>query len=311
MLDIRRLRVLKTVVDTGSVTAAAGVLSYTPSAVSQQLAVLEREAGTPLLERVGRGLRPTAAGLLLAEHAAALLERVAEAEAALAALREGRAGSLRVVAFQTAGVGLVPAVVGAFQRRSPDVRLDVTVADPPESIDAVRAGTADIALAVEPGYDLPSAEDAVLVRRHLLDDAYRVVLPRTHRLAGRRAVALEDLADDPWVMTSSCPGTCEAPMLEACAGAGFKPRVAVSAEDYFALQGYVEVGLGVALVPLLALRAVREGVVVRPVRGREPVRRVFAVTRRAIADDGAVRAFLQVAQEVATGAGVHPAALTA
>lgn len=296
MLDLRRLRVLKAVVDTGSVTAAAARLSYTPSAVSQQVAALEREAGTPLLERIGRGVRPTAAGSLLAERASELLDRLADAEAALAALRHGRIGTLHVLAFQTAGAGLVPAVVREFRRTHPDVVLDIGAAEPDVSVAAVRQGTADVAIAVDPSPVAPM-EDG-LVRVPLLADEYRVLLRRDHPLAARRRVALADLAGEAWITTSSCPGICEAAALRACEAAGFSPRFAHVAEDYYGAQGYVEEGLGVALVPMLALGGVRSGLVSRPVRGTPPVRHVYAAARAGSADEEPLRAFLAAARDV-------------
>jgi DNA-binding transcriptional LysR family regulator len=296
VLDLRRLRVLKAVVETGSVTAAAARLSYTPSAVSQQVAALEREAGTPLLERIGRGVRPTAAGSLLAERASELLERLADAEAALAALRQGRIGTLRVLAFQTAGAGLVPSVVREFRATHPDVVLDVGSAEPDMSVAAVRDGTADVAIAVDP-QPVEPMEDG-LVRVPLLADEYRVLLRRDSPLAARRRVELADLADAPWITTSSCPGICEAAALRACAAAGFSPRFTHVADDYYAAQGYVEEGLGVALVPMLALGGVRPALVARPVRGEPPVRYVYAAARAGTTDEGPVRAFLAAARAV-------------
>src|SRR3954462_7753210 len=119
MLDVRRLRVLKAVVDTGSVTGAAQRLSYSPSAVSQTIGALEKDAGTSLLERIGRGVQPTAAGRLLAEHAAGVLARIAEAEQALADLRAGHTGRIRLAAFPTAGAAFVPKAVAAFRAQCP------------------------------------------------------------------------------------------------------------------------------------------------------------------------------------------------
>jgi len=299
MLDVRRLRVLKAVVDSGSVTAAASLLSYTPSAVSQQVAALEREAGTPLLERIGRGVRPTAAGALLAERAGELLERLAETEEALAALREGRLGTLRVLVFQTAGAGLMPAVVREFHRTSPGIELDLGPADPDVSIAAVRQGAVDVAVAAEVDPVPPGIGEDGLLRVPLLTDEYRVLLPRTHPLAGRRRVPLADLAREPWITASSCPGTCEAAAVRACHAAGFSPIFAHVADDYAAAQGYVEEGLGVALVPQLALGGLRPGLVARPVRGEPPTRYVYAAVRSAAAQEVSVRAFLSVARRVA------------
>lgn len=274
MLDVRRLQVLRSVVTSGSVSAAATALGYTPSAVSQQVAALERQAGTALLERAGRGVRPTAAGLLLAEHAAAIERRLAEAGAALADLLTGRNGSLTVRYFATAGAELVAPAVAAFRADHPGVRLDLGSTDPADPLPEVLDGRADLAVVVRPR----TAEQPGLRLVHLLDDPYRAVLPKGHPLAARRVLDLADLAGEPWV-GSERPGPCLDTVLDACAAAGFRPRVAVDGEDYRAAQGFVAAGLGVALVPLLGLDRRHPGVAVRRLRGPEPVRTIQAAVR--------------------------------
>lgn len=290
VLDVRRLRVLQAVVETGSVTRAAARLSYTPSAISQQLATLEREAGLALVERAGRGLRPTAAGRLLADHATGVLARLDEAEAALGALRAGRTGRVSVAAFSTAGASLVPVAIRDFRRDHPGVAVDVAVAEPDEAVDRVRSGRCDVGIVVPSGD--PAEVIADLHCRHLLDDPYRVVLPADHPLAGRVRIRLADLAGDPWIGTASAPGYCQQQVLDACAAAGFTPRYAMEADEYPATQGYAAAGLGVALVPLLALGATAPGVVVRRVDGPEPARRVCAVTRPPLLETRPVAALL-------------------
>lgn len=287
MLDVRRLRVLREVVAAGSVSGAATKLRYTPSAVSQQLATLERETGVTLVERVGRGVRPTAAGRLLAEHAGAVLNRLDEAECAVRALRDGRTGRLALVAFPTAGASLVPLALREFRREFPGVAVDVAVAEPDEAEERVRAGRADLGVVV---VHEGAAQD--LACRPLLDDPYRVVLPASHPLAARDRIRLADLADEPWIATTSAPGYCQQQVVDACAAAGFTPRYTVEADEYPATQAYAAVGLGVALVPLLALGAVADGVEVRRVDGPEPVRRVCAVTREALLGAPAVPGML-------------------
>jgi DNA-binding transcriptional LysR family regulator len=297
VLDVRRLRVLHAVVETGSVTRAAARLSYTPSAISQQLATLERETGLPLVERAGRGLRPTAAGRLLAEHAEVVLARLDEAEAALGALRDGRTGRVTVAAFFTAGSSLVPVALRDYRRDHPDVAVDVVVAEPDEAIERVRSGRCDVGVVVP--YAAPAGDVADLHCRHLLDDPYRVVLPADHPLADRARVRLADLADEPWIRTASAPGYCQQQVAEACTAAGFTPRYAVEADEYPTTQGYAAAGLGVALVPLLALGAVATGVVVRRVDGPEPVRRVCAVTRPSLLATRAVVGLLDALDSAA------------
>lgn len=291
MLDLRRLRVLRAVVRTGSVRAAAQQLGCTPSAISQHVTALERETGTVLLEKAGRGVRATDAALLLAGVADDVLDRLADAEARLASLRAGRTGRLHLTSFPSAGAAIVPPAVAGFRRAHPDVELVLVVAEPDEALPALRAGQVDVAVVVEPHRpaDLPDDE---LQRVHLLDDPYRVLLPVTHPLAGARAVDLRDLADEAWVETASAPGHCAAAALDACAAAGFSPQYAVQADEYPTTQGFVAAGLGVALVPALALGLVHERVVVRPVAGPQPMRHVYAAVRRARSREVVVAAAL-------------------
>ncbi|MFG2846452.1 LysR family transcriptional regulator [Kitasatospora sp. NPDC048296] len=267
------MQVLRAVVDHGSVSAAATALGYTPSAVSQQVATLERETGTALLERIGRGVRPTAAGLLLAGHAAAIDRQVAEAGAALADLRAGRSGSLTVRYFATAGAALVAPAVAAFRREYPGVRLDLGVTDPADPLTEVRDGRADLAVVFR------SEEAPVGLRLvHLRDDPYRAVLPRGHRFASRRVLDLAELAQEPWVGAEP-PGPCREIVHGACDAAGFRPALAVDGADYLTAQGFVAAGLGVALLPELGLAQRHPGVTVRRVRGPEPVRALHAAVR--------------------------------
>ena len=278
MLDVRRMQVLRAVVGRGSVTAAAADLGYTPSAVSQQIGALEKQAGTELLERVGRGVRPTAAGLLLTEYADAIGRQVAEAETALADLRAGRTGQLSVRYFATAGAALVAPAIARFRREHPGVRVELKLIDTEDPLPDVKEGRADLALVVRA--DGAGPEGIHLVR--LLDDPYRVVLPRGHRLAGRRLLELAELADEPWV-GSEWPGPCLDAQLDACAAAGFRPSFAVRSEDYATAQGFVAAGLGLSLIPLLGLGSRHPDVVVRKVRAPEPVRVLYAAVRETAA----------------------------
>ncbi|MFI9814856.1 LysR family transcriptional regulator [Saccharothrix variisporea] len=276
MLDVRRMQVLRAVVTTGSITAAAVNLGYTPSAISQQVAALEKQAGLPLLDRVGRGVRPTPAGRMLTEHAAHITDRLVEAEAALADLRAGRTGRLRVRYFATAGAALVPPAVAAFKERHADVQLDLKLTEPDDPMLEIAAGRADVALTVFPRV----AEPPRGVRfEHLLDDPYLAVLPRGHDLARKRVLDLSDLAEEPWVDAVNPPGPCRDIVLNACAGAGFAPNFVLESDDYPTAQGFVAAGLGVTIVPKLGLGVVHPGVVVRRLRHPEPVRSIHAAIR--------------------------------
>jgi DNA-binding transcriptional LysR family regulator len=296
MLDVRRMQMLRAVVTSGSVTSAAGNLGYSPSAVSQQLAVLEREAGVPLLERVGRGVQPTAAGRLLTEHAEIISKNLVEAETALKDLREGRTGRLSVRYFATAGVALVPPSIVRLRREHPGLQVDLKLVDPDDPLPEVEAGNADVAIIVHPRPDLPSGTVQLI---HLLQDPLRAVLPRGHRLAAKRVLDLADLAEEPWVNSEGLTGPCAEVVRNACAAAGFSPHVVVEAKDYATSQGFVAAGLGVTLIPRLGLDTAHSGVIVRRVRRPEPVREIYAAVRQANAENVAVRAFLTALTEVA------------
>ncbi|WP_329087440.1 MULTISPECIES: LysR family transcriptional regulator [unclassified Streptosporangium] len=295
MLDVRRILVLHAVVTSGSVTAAAAHLGYTPSAVSQQVAALEKQAGIALLERVGRGVRPTAAGRLLTEHAAVIDRQMAEAEAALADLRAGRTGRLVIRYFATAGATLMAPALARLRRKHPGVRIDLTMADAEDLLSEVMQGRADLAVVVRPHDRLHEGVHLV----HLLDDPYRVVLPKGHRFATRRVVNLADLADEPWV-GSERPGPCRDAMLAGCAEAGFTPNFVVQSEDYATAQGFVAAGLGISLIPDMGLANRHPAVVVRKFRKPEPVRAIHAAVRETSLGQPALDGLLSALQDAAT-----------
>ena len=284
----------------GSVTAAAARLGYTPSAVSQQVGALEKEAGTALLERVGRGVRPTAAGLLLTEYADAIGRQVAEAETALADLVAGRTGRLAVRYFATAGAALVAPAVARLRAEHPGVQLELKLTDPEDPLPEVKEGRADVALVVgaSGASGASKAHEGVRLVK-LLDDPYLAVLPKGHRLAARRSVKLAELAEEPWV-GSEWPGPCLDAQLDACGAAGFRPRFAVQSEDYVTAQGFVAAGLGVALIPRLGLGSRHPEVVVRVVRDPEPVRIIHAAVRETAPPQPALEAFLRALRDAAT-----------
>ncbi|WP_026360368.1 LysR family transcriptional regulator [Amycolatopsis nigrescens] len=289
MLDVRRMQVLRAVIISGSITAAARNLGYTPSAISQQLSTLEREAGTALLERVGRGVRPTPAGTLLSEHAETVSEQLAKAEAALNELKDGRGGRLAIRYFATAGARLVPPAVAALRREFPRVRLDLKLIEPGDPLPEVECGRADVAIVVLPRRE-PLAKNVSLV--HLVDDPYRLVLPKGHPLEAKRVVDLAELAEEPWVGNEWPPGPCRDIMLDACAAAGFTPNFVVESEDYQTAQGFVAAGLGVALIPALGLGSPPPGVQIRRLRRPEPLRAIHAAVAAHARDQPAVRHLL-------------------
>ncbi|MGW9197649.1 LysR family transcriptional regulator [Micromonospora chersina] len=295
MLDVRRMQVLRAVVTSGSVTAAAAYLGYTPSAVSQQVAALEKEAGIALLERVGRGVQPTAAGRLLTEHAAVISQHVAAAETALADLRSGRTGRLTVRYFASVGPTLLAPALARLGREHPDVTVDPKLTDPNDPLPDVEQGNADLAIVVRRASDESRPGIRVM---HLHDDAYQAVLPTGHPLAGRRMIDLADLAGEPWV-GSEPPGPCLEPVIDACAAAGFSPDFVATSEDYATAQGFVAAGLGISLIPRLGLSTRHPGVIIRPVRRPEPVRAIYAAVREISLDQPALRALLDALMDAA------------
>ncbi|HTT89560.1 MAG TPA: LysR family transcriptional regulator [Acidimicrobiales bacterium] len=298
-MDLRRLRALQAVVDTGSVTAAADQVGYTPSAVSQHITALERETGAVLFERAGRGIRPTDAGRLLAAHARDLFSKVAEAEAAIAALQSGNIGTLRVVSFPTAGASLIPPALATVRRELPRLDVALRVAERDDSVPLLRQGEVDVVVTVE-DFALGDSPGDGLAWVHLLDDRYRLVLPRNHRLAGRRLIDLAELAEDNWVETMCGVGCCHEAASKAFRNAGFEPHCAVEADEYWPAQGFVAAGLGVAIIPTLGLGVLHDSVVVRRLRrDNEPLRHVWAATRPALLGRAPVQTMLRALQQAA------------
>jgi DNA-binding transcriptional LysR family regulator len=276
MLDVKRLRVLREVAARGSFSAAAEALTYTQSAISQQIAALEREAGAVLVVRNARGVHMTEAGRALLRHADVILARLADAEAELDAIAGARGGRVRLVAFPSAGATIAPRAIGRFRERYPGVEVTLEPREPHEGLDCLKCGDCDIALTVEAGFE--PIEDSAIERHHLLDDPMYVCLPAGHRVAAKSKIKLSDLADEAWIMgaTGRCP---DGLVLErACQAAGFEPRVAFQSDDYVAIQGFIAAGVGVCLIPDLALVAVRDDIVIRPLAGRAPTRHVIAAT---------------------------------
>ncbi|MFD9904656.1 LysR family transcriptional regulator [Streptomyces sp. NPDC059063] len=299
MLDTRRMQILRSVVASGSVTAAARNLGYTPSAVSQQMAALEKEAGVPLLERTGRGVRPTDAGRIVADCATAIGRHVAEAETALADLRAGRTGRLSVRYFATAGARLVAPALARLRAEHPGVHVELRLADDP--LPDVKAGRADLALVVR-RHDAPPVDGIRFV--HVLDDRYRAVLPRTHRLAARDCLPLADLADEPWI-GSELPGPCLDAVLDACGAAGFTPDFVVDSGDYATARGFAAADMGVTLIPDLGLDPTAPAdVAVREVTHPEPIRSIWAAVRTTSPTGPALGTLLKALKVVSSPSGV-------
>jgi DNA-binding transcriptional LysR family regulator len=295
MLDVRRMRVLREVAARGSFSAAADALNYTQSAVSQQIAALEREAGTRLVERSARGVRLTDAGRILVEHTEVILARLAAAEAELEALSGLGAGRLRLAAFPSAGATLMPEAIATFRGRHPAIELSMLPAEPDDAVAMLRTGEADIALVISSAEPAPPYDG--IDATYVLDDPMYVALPIGHALAGKPRLALADLRDEPFMLGASgtCPDTSI--FLRECGRAGFEPSVAFHTDDYGAIQGFVAAGMGVSFIPDLALYNVRDDIVVRSLGPEAPVRRIFAAVQSGSFLSPAKQAMLDVLVE--------------
>ncbi|MGP4044844.1 LysR family transcriptional regulator [Streptomyces sp. 2A115] len=307
MIEARHLRVLRAVAGTGSFSAAGRELGCTQPAVSQQMKALEASVGTPLLIRTGREMRLTQAGEALVRHAAGIIAGLTAAEEEVAAIAGLRAGRVRLVSFPSGSSTLVPTALAALRAAHPGTRVSLEEAEPPRSVEMLREGDCDVTLAFryEQRREAPLnkgggarrvGEGAAgveewddLVVRPLLRDRLVGLVPEGHRLAKARSVAIGELADEPWI--AGCP-RCRAQLVEVCENAGFTPRIDFATDDYPAVVGLVGAGLGVAVLPELAIESVRpkgaRTVTVEPALRRE----IVALTLPDLAQVPAVAATL-------------------
>ncbi|MEU3463807.1 LysR family transcriptional regulator [Streptomyces sp. NPDC006733] len=270
MFEIDALRLLVAVADTGSFTRAAARLNYTQSAVSRRIASLEQRAGGPLFERLPRGVRLNPAGHVLHRHAVDVLDRLARAGQEVAAIHAGQGGTLRVGAFATANISLVPTALRAFQRARPDIDVVAVEGRSGTLTQRLADGALDVAVVSDYPSGLPTAEGVTTTE--LLRDELLVALPRDHPLAAAETIELHDLRDEAWLQDS--PAGRPAVLDDACARAGFAPRKLIRVAEWTGKFGYVAAGLGVALVPALAARAVPADLVLRPLAGQLPHRTI-------------------------------------
>ncbi|MEV8229606.1 LysR family transcriptional regulator [Streptomyces sp. NPDC079167] len=252
MIEARHLRVLRAVATTGSFSAAARELGCTQPAVSQQMKALESSAGTPLLIRTGREMRLTQAGEALVRHASGILAGLTAAEEEIAAIAGLRAGRVRLVSFPSGSSTLVPGALAALRAAHPGTQVSLVEAEPPRSVEMLRDGDCDIALAFR--YGTAGGEWDDLVVRPLLSDRLIGLVPEGHRLADADAVGIGELADESWI--AGCP-RCRRQLVEVCEESGFTPRIDFATDDYPAVIGLVGAGLGVAVLPRLAIESVR------------------------------------------------------
>ena len=270
MLDVRRLRVLREVATRGSFSAAADALAFTQPAVSRQIATLEAEAGAQLVERSARGIRLTPAGELLVEHAEAILDRLATAESQLAALAAGTHGTLRLGAFPSANATLIPLAIAAFREEHPGIALRLSEQVTSAALRALAAGDLDLAV-VSSASELQPPEG--VAAEPLMEDPHVVALPRSHPLASRERLSLADLRDETWIEGHA--SECTNALLAAAARAGFEPKIAFEAGQWLGKQGLVAAGVGVTLIPSVALATVREDIVLRSLGRGAPTRHLW------------------------------------
>lgn len=283
MLDLHRLRLLRELHRRGTITAVAQALSFSPSAVSQQLATLERETGVRLLEPVGRRVRLTAQAEVLVAHAEALLTEMERAESALANSLGHTVGTLRVAAFQTAVMALVPPAITRLETLHPDLRLEVTELEPDIALPAMVAGDHDLVIAEEyPGHPLPHLPE--VERNDIMADEMLLAAPTTWRER-----SLSEMRERPFVMEPrDSPAGQWA--LAACRSAGFEPDVRYTTTDLQVHLRLVEAQLAVALLPELSAVRDESSVTVHRLRAR-PFRRIFTAVRRGASEHPAIRAF--------------------
>jgi DNA-binding transcriptional LysR family regulator len=300
MLELRRLRLLRELNERGTIAAVADALQFTPSAVSQQLAILEREAGVPLLERAGRGVRLTDPALVLVDHADALLERAALAEADLAAAAGTVTGRGRIAGFQSVALRLALPAMEALAREAPRLRCELIEAEPEQALPALALGDVDLVLGDEwqhQPWRLPSG----LQRHELFRDPVHLVLSAGHPAARRReeAVPLAELAGEAWT-TGHVGMAWEEITLRTCREhGGFDPDIRYRTNDATVSLALVAKGLAVTLLPELVLPGRHVGIALRPIAENPVGRTIFAVTRAADSARPSTQALLAAVRNAA------------
>lgn len=283
MIDVNRLRVFRAVVAAGSIQAAATNLGYTPSAVSQQVTTLQRETGLTLLERVGRGIEPTVAGLELAEAAGGVLGSLDEVESRVADLRVGRTGSLSCAYFSSVGMAWMPGIIAEVVRDFPGLRLELCVRDQPDGSHAERV---DVEVFIKPEDSQPKQGFREVT---LMEEPYQVILPVGHPLAEQEVVELGALRGETWIAADVVGAPCQQRVDKACAAAGFVAEYAIRADDHLPAIAFVRAGIGITIVPRLCTLDLVPGVVARDLVNPTPTREITLRMRKAAEDAPQVR----------------------
>jgi DNA-binding transcriptional LysR family regulator len=300
MLELRRLRLLRELRDRGTIAAVADALQFTPSAVSQQLAILERDSGVRLLERAGRGVRLTDAGLVLARHAESLLEHAAIVESDLSAAAGTVAGRARIAGFESVALRIALPAMHALARDAPSLRCELLELEPEEALPALALGDLDLVLGDEWQHQPRSLPDGV-TRHELLSDRVRLLLPARHPAARRHsaAVPLAELAGDPWTAGHAGLGWDEMTRRTCRELGGFDPDIRHRTNDAGISLELVAQGLAVAMLPDLALPARLPGVKQRDIADAQLSRAIFAATRATDGSRPSTRALLEAVRAAA------------
>lgn len=297
MIDVRRLHLLQALDHHRTVAATAEALKVTPSAVSQQLAALAKEAGVPLIERQGRRFLLTGAARVLLQRAPVIFEEMERATADLAEYTEGDRGVVRVGSFSTGISDLIAPALARLRTSHPGWSFEVVQAEPEESTEMVRTGRLDVALTMST-VDLPPAGDPEFHTEPVMVEMFDAILPYQHPLATRTGLRLaEDLSDEDWIM--SAPGTAWYSCVTAATNqAGFQPRVMHTVDDFSAVFALVQAGLGIALMPRLAWTGLSAPHIV--VRGVQDTarRHVVALTRAGATAEPLLSAMREAARKV-------------
>lgn len=303
MVDPQRLRVIRAVVQAGSINQAAARLGYTPSAVSQHVSALQRETGLVLVERHGRGIRPTAAGVAVADRATRVLDQLAEFDSLADDLRSGRSGTLRLGCFMSANRAWMPRVVARLAEEFPELRIEIDLSE----LQGRRSVEPDVELyvaeAMDPARDPATADgsaDAYDVEP-LRTEGYLAVLPSAHPLAARSSLGLAELADEAWIDNDHARGPCREIVLTACLAAGFAPRFRIAAPDYATSFDYVAAGIGLTVLPRLGVFLLPPGVVAVPVDDEGLHRRIMLRTKRAMRSHPAAARTVELLRDAARG----------
>lgn len=293
MMDPVKLRVLRSVVETGSIRASAEALGYTPSAVSQQLSALRREAGLELITRTGRGITVTPAARVLASEAGAALDALADLERTARDLREGRTGTLTFAYRSSVAATWVPAIARDVREAFPDLALSLVLRHCEVGGPLDRRG--DVVIGVDDDPDF--GPDWIV--REFLEEGYVALVGTSHPLAARGTVALKELADEAWVTDDPLDSPWFDRIAASCRVAGFSPRVEVNPPDLPSVLGFVASGDFVSVQPSLISQDLRPGIVALPLEPPAPRRRLQVRARETVAANPAVRFIAERVQAIA------------